>query len=96
MSKKRKFAKEAELYQSEQDFLDAIDKESDLPTFEWLQENFKTKSAQIRYLGLEKQHATGKIAAHLNLPYRHVYSVLTKAKHSTPTHYCPICLNRKG
>ena len=65
-------------------------------TYEWLQKNFKTKSAAIRYLYTQNWEVK-TIAEQLGLPYRHVYSVIRKFKlEAVPTHVCPVCKNRKG
>lgn len=67
-----------------------------MPSYAWLQSNFKTKSAAIRYL-----HTQGfqvkEISQHLGLKYRHVFGVIHKFKsEAVPEHVCPVCKNRRG
>lgn len=65
------------------------------PDRTWILDNFKGKSAAIRYLFLEHKAEVGDIARHLGLKYRHVFSVVSKAKKATiPEHTCPVCRNR--
>ncbi len=67
-----------------------------LPDKAWIQDNFKSKSAAIRYLALELDTPVKIIAAHLGLPYRHVFNIVTKAKKEpTSDKVCPVCKNRK-
>lgn len=47
-----------------------------LPSIEWLQDQFKTKSAIIRYL-TNQQHSVKVIAKHLGMRYQHVRNVAT-------------------
>jgi hypothetical protein len=47
-----------------------------LPQLSWLKENFRTKSACIRYL-VSEQFEIKRIAKHLNLRYQHVRNVAT-------------------
>jgi hypothetical protein len=47
-----------------------------LPSFEWLQEHFKTKSAIIRYL-TSQGYEVKQIAAHTGWRYQHVRNVAT-------------------
>jgi hypothetical protein len=50
--------------------------QSGMPTREWLQEQFKTKSAIIRYL-INQKYEVNAIAKHLGLRYQHVRNVAT-------------------
>lgn len=45
-----------------------------LPSVEWLQDQFKTKSAIIRYL-TNQRHSVKVIAKHLGMRYQHVRNV---------------------
>lgn len=83
-------------FYSEEEFLDALNRDTDVPDRDWLHENFKSKSSIIRYLLLEKDLGVKRIAEVSGIPYRHVYSVVKQAKKETPTHICPVCKNRKG
>lgn len=93
----RKYQKEAEKYLTVEDFLDDVNRMADVPDREWLHTTFKSKSAIIRYLRLEKKLEVGEISKVAGIAYRHVYSVVKKAdKQGLPTHVCPVCHNRKG
>src|ERR1700748_1511728 len=48
--------------------------DSNMPSKEWLQDQFKTKSAVIRYL-VNQGHAVKDIAKHLGMRYQHVNNV---------------------
>ena len=50
--------------------------QGDMPSKEWLQEQFKTKSAIIRYL-INQGHEVRAITKHLGLRYQHVRNVAT-------------------
>jgi len=50
--------------------------QSGLPSKDWLQETFKTKSAVIRYL-INQGHTVNDITKHLGLRYQHVRNVAT-------------------
>lgn len=68
-----------------------------MPSLEYLQNNFKSKSAAIRYLSTQHNCDVKSIAAAIGLPYRHVYNVVAKMKKAIiPEHICPVCMNRKG
>ncbi len=45
-----------------------------MPSVEWLQEQFKTKSATIRYL-VHQGHPVKSISRHLGIRYQHVRNV---------------------
>jgi hypothetical protein len=47
-----------------------------IPSVEWLQDTFKTKSAIIRYL-VSQSHEVKTIAKHLGMRYQHVRNVAT-------------------
>lgn len=53
----------------------APDDPNKLPTLGWLKDHFKTKSATIRYLTLDRGFAVAIVAKHLNLKYQHVRNV---------------------
>lgn len=83
--------------ESLEEFIQAAEMRSDCPSRDWLQANFKSKSAMIRYLFLEKKQDIKGIQSLTGLTYRHVYSVIRKLKtESLPKHICPVCYNRKG
>ena len=53
----------------------SVDKpQTGLPSREWLQEQFQTKSAIIRYL-INQGHTVNEIVKHLGLRYQHVRNV---------------------
>lgn len=52
----------------------AAQPQTGLPSKDWLQEQFKTKSAVIRYL-VNQGHSVNDIAKHLGLRYQHVRNV---------------------
>jgi len=47
-----------------------------LPPLAWIKENYKTKSAAIRYL-INQGHKVNAIAKHLGVKYQHVRNVAT-------------------
>lgn len=47
-----------------------------IPSVDWLKEQFKTKSAAVRYL-INQGHAVKLIAKHLGMRYQHVRNVAT-------------------
>lgn len=53
-----------------------VDPEGNMPSREWLQAHFKTKSAVIRYLH-HKGYSVRDISRHLGFRYQHVRNVLT-------------------
>ena len=50
--------------------------QSGLPSIEWLQENFKTKSAIIRYL-INQKHTVAEISKHTGIRYQMVRNIAT-------------------
>lgn len=48
-----------------------------LPSLEWIKDNYKTKSAAIRYL-VSQGHKVGEISKHLGIRYQQVRNVATK------------------
>jgi len=57
------------------EFFGSDDKPQDgLPTLQWLKENYKTKSAAIRYL-TSLGHKPNIIARHLGIRYQHARNV---------------------
>ena len=50
--------------------------DSSMPSREWLQDTFSTKSAIIRYL-INQGHTVNAITKHLGLRYQHVRNVAT-------------------
>lgn len=50
--------------------------QQDLPSLEWIKENYETKSAAIRYL-ISRGYAVKVIAKHLGIKYQHVRNVAT-------------------
>jgi DNA-binding NarL/FixJ family response regulator len=59
------------------EFFGVADKpQNGLPALDWLKEQFKTKSAVIRYL-VSEGHAIKDIAKHLDMRYQHVRNVAT-------------------
>lgn len=52
--------------------------ESGMPSLSWLKEHFKTKSAAIRYLHIDRGYSVNDIRKHLDLRYQHVRNVLKK------------------
>jgi len=94
---RRDYKEEAEQYTSVEDFMASVEASSDNPSRDWLMDNFKSKSAIIRYLALEKKKDVKTIVDITGFEYRHVYSVVAKSKHQqVPDHVCPVCMNRKG
>lgn len=53
----------------------AEDDPSRIPSIGWLKEKFKTKSATIRYLTIERKFPVAQVAKHLGLKYQHVRNV---------------------
>lgn len=51
------------------------DDPSKLPSIAWLKEHFKTKSAMIRYLTIERKIKVAVAAKHLGVKYQHVRNV---------------------
>jgi hypothetical protein len=49
-----------------------------LPSLGWLKEHFKTKSATIRYLVIDRGFPVNRVAKHLGLKYQHVRNVSTQ------------------
>lgn len=49
-----------------------------LPSLGWLKDHFKTKSATIRYLTIERKFPINRVAKHLGLKYQHVRNVTTQ------------------
>ena len=49
-----------------------------LPGLAWLKSQFKTKSATIRYLVIERGFPVNRVAKHLGLKYQHVRNVSTQ------------------
>lgn len=49
-----------------------------LPSLGWLKGHFKTKSATIRYLVIERGFPVNRVAKHLGLKYQHVRNVSTQ------------------
>lgn len=95
MSKRQK--QKQEDFASLEEFIQAAEMRSDCPSREWLHNNFKSKSAMVRYLYLEKKQDLRNIQSLTGLGYRHVYSIIRKLKTAKlPEHVCPVCLNRKG
>jgi len=69
----------------------------EVPSYEWLRENFKNRSAAIRYLSRELGLPITIISGSLDVPYRQVYGVVARMKkQSIPEHVCPVCKNRRG
>src|SRR5688572_6315099 len=56
----------------------AAQQQSDLPSVDWLKQQFQTKSAAIRYLyNLDPQTSqVAKIAKHLGIKYQHARNVI--------------------
>lgn len=48
---------------------------SKLPALGWLKDHFKTKSATIRYLTIERKFPVAQVAKHLGIKYQHVRNV---------------------
>lgn len=93
---RREIKEEAAQYETPEDFFASVEAESDTPSMDWLRDNFKSKSAIIRYLD-HKGKDVKSIVGITGFEYRHVYSVVSKAKKSqVPDHICPVCMNRKG
>src|SRR5262252_981225 len=54
----------------------AVQTQDGMPSFEWLQEHYKTKSAIIRYL-IHKGYTVTQIHKHTGWRYQHVRNVAT-------------------
>lgn len=69
-----------------------------LPNLKWLHENFKSKSARIRYMHT-LDHDTKTISSYLDIRYQHVYNVIEQYKKDLASDIadkcCPVCKNRK-
>ena len=66
----------------------------ELPTYEWLQENFKSKAAATRYLVKEFNAEVKVIAGLLRIPYRQVFGTVLRMKRDAENvkdHTCPVC-----
>lgn len=53
----------------------AEDDPNKLPSLGWLKDHFKTKSATIRYLTIERKFPVAQVAKHLGVKYQHVRNV---------------------
>lgn len=62
----------------------------ELPDLVYLRTHFRSKSAMIRYLYIEKKVPVKVIAQYLGLKYRHVYNVASK-KSPDISCICPVC-----
>lgn len=74
------------------ELLDDVEKE--LPSYEWLQENFKSKAAASRYLYKEYNADIKSIASLLHIPYRQVFGTIRKMRKDAENikdHTCPVC-----
>lgn len=68
-----------------------------LPTYEWLQQNFKVRAAAIRYLYIEYRLDVKRIAGILHCSYRTAFGVVRKLKleqQSIHERFCPVCKGR--
>lgn len=80
-TKRRGYADSAEEPETLDDFLSEMfqtttQEENGMPSLEWLKEQFKTKSAAIRYLH-NQGFPVKDISKHLGIRYQHVRNVLT-------------------
>lgn len=65
-----------------------------IPSYEWLYNNFKSRSGAIRFLAREYKLPVKFISGYLHVPYRQVYGVIARMN-KEPEHVhekvCPVC-----
>ena len=67
--------------------------EVELPSLEWMQKNFRSRSAAIRYLRREYKMAVKAISNCYGWPYRQVFGIVRKMEREPDVHdkICPVC-----